>query len=119
PPGTLWRLSGATQPPAGGDPSHPAPTGAGRGGNADRHPLLAVGPAAEPRFWAGYDHLSLLPPRHAPDHCRHHPGVSDHAHLAASPAGICPTAHCPGPLAPRDIYLRLSTVRSKYVAGLT
>src|SRR5947209_14160935 len=29
PSGTLWGLPRAAQPPAGGDPSHPAPTGAG------------------------------------------------------------------------------------------
>ena len=78
------------------------------GRRATWHPVLAVGPAAGPRLWAGDAHLSVLPPRHAPDHCRHHPGVGDHAHPAASPAGVRPTADCPGPYAPRDMHVRLN-----------
>src|SRR5215831_2511600 len=39
----LWGLPRATQPPAWGDPSHPAPTGDGRGGNADENTVLALG----------------------------------------------------------------------------
>src|SRR5262249_48664319 len=64
----LWGVSGATQHAARGDPSHPTPTEAGRGGGAPWHPVLALGQAAGPRLWAGYDHLSVLPPWHAPAH---------------------------------------------------
>ena len=46
---------------------------------------------------------SVLPPWLTPDHCRHHPGVGDHAHPASSQAGLRPTSHCPCPLSPRDI----------------
>src|SRR5262249_27866126 len=66
-----------------------------------------VGQAAGPRLWSGDAHLSVGPPGYTPDHCRHHPGVGDHAYLAASPTGVCATTHSPGPLAPRDIHLRL------------
>src|SRR5438034_3392386 len=103
PSGTLWGLPRAAQPPAGGYPSHPAPTGAGRGGDAHGHSLLALGQAAGPRLWSGYDHLPVLPSRLPASYGRHHPGVSDHAYLAASPARVRPTADCPGPCAPRDI----------------
>src|SRR5262249_26470570 len=89
-------------------PSHPAPTGAGRGGDDDRHPVLALGQAAGPRPWSGYDHLSVLPSGDAADYCRHHPGVGDHAHLAASPARVPPTAHGPGPCAPIAMHVRRS-----------
>src|SRR6266567_2435482 len=48
PSGALWGLPRAAQPPAWGDPSHPAPAGAGRGGNADPNTVLALGQAAGP-----------------------------------------------------------------------
>src|SRR5262249_58634979 len=108
PSGALWGLPRAAQPPAGGDPAHPAPTGAGRGGGAPWHPVLALGPAAGPRLWAGYAHLSVLPPGLSAHHCRHHPGVGDHAYPAASPAGLRRPADCPGPRAPSDMRVRLS-----------
>src|SRR5262249_39568402 len=107
PSGALWGLSGAAQPPAWSDPSHPTPTGAGRGGGATWHPLLAVGQAAGPCLWAGDGHVSLLPTGHAPHHGRHHPGIGHDAYLAASPARLRPTAHCPGPCAPPDSWFRL------------
>src|SRR5215831_1536475 len=53
----LWRVPGATQPSAWGDPPDTTPTGAGRGGGTHGHPLLAVGQAAGPRLWAGDAHL--------------------------------------------------------------
>src|SRR5712691_128903 len=108
PSGTLWGLPRAAQPPAGGDPSYPAPTGDEGGGNADPNTVLALGQAAGPRLWSGDGHLSLLPPWHAPHYCRHHPGVSDDTHPTASPARLRPTAHCPGPWSPRDNRVRLS-----------
>src|SRR5947209_6985820 len=52
--------------------------------------------------------MSLLSTGRTPDHCRHHPGVGDHAYLAASPARVRPTADCPCPCAPRDIHVRRS-----------
>src|SRR5262249_38470850 len=108
PSGALWGLPRAAQPPAGGDPSHPTPTGAGRGGGAPWHPLLALGPAVGPRLWAGDAHLSVLRPGLPAPSCRHHPAVSDHAYLAASPTHVRPTAHCTRPLSPRDSRVRLS-----------
>src|SRR5262249_31277056 len=108
PSGALWGLPRAAQPPAGGDPAHPAPTGAGREGGAHRHPVLALGQAAGPRLWAGDAHLSVVPSRHPASYGRHHPGVSDHAYLAASPARVRSTSHGPGPCSPRTLHIRLS-----------
>jgi hypothetical protein len=56
----------------------------------------------------GDGHVSLLPTWFTPDHCRHHPGVGDHAHLAASPAGVRSTSHCPCPWSPSTLRVRLS-----------
>src|SRR5262249_56453297 len=72
-------------------------------------PLLrVVGGAVGPRFWSGDAHLSVLPTGHPPYYGRHPPGVGDHAYLAASPAGVRPTADGPGSCAPRDMHVRLS-----------
>src|SRR5262249_54025676 len=108
PPGALWGLPRAAQPPTWGDHPHATPAGCGRGGGETWHPVLAVGQAAGPRLWSGDGHLSVLPPWHAPDHGRHHPGVGDHAYLAASPARVRSPSHCPGPWSPRDIRVRLN-----------
>src|SRR5437588_8778905 len=54
----LWGLPRTAQLPAWGDPSYTAPTGAGRGGSATSHPILALGQAAGPRLWPGYGHVS-------------------------------------------------------------
>ena len=100
---------------------HPdtAPAGCGRGGGEDGNPVLALGQAPGARVSSGYGHVSsatvwaegrpsLVPPWLTPDHCRHHPGVGDHAHLASSQAGVRPTSDCPCPLSPRNLRVRLS-----------
>src|SRR5262249_46823278 len=68
----------------------------------------ALGQAVGPRLWSGYEHLSVLPPWLPAHHCRHHPGVGDHAYPAASPARVRPTADCTSPLSSRDSRVRLS-----------
>src|SRR5215813_10273318 len=68
----LWVLPGAAQPLARERQPHAPPAGAGRGGGTYGHPVLAVGQAAGPWLWAGYGHVFLLPPWHAPDHGHHH-----------------------------------------------
>jgi hypothetical protein len=85
----------------------PAPTGGGRRGHAAGHALWALGQATEPRLGPGYGHLSFLPTGLTARHCRHHPGVGDHAPLASSPAGVHSTSPCPCPLAPSTLRVRL------------
>jgi len=109
PPRPLWGVPRTTQPPAWGNHPHAAPTGRGQGGDEDGHPVLALGQALRARLSPGDGHVSLVPTGHTTDHCRHHPGGSNHAHPPASPARICPSAHCPGPWSPRDIRVRLSS----------
>ena len=88
-------------------PPDATPAGYGRGG-ATWHPVLALGPAPGPRLWAGDAHLSVVPTGLPAHHCRHHPGVGDHAYLAASPAGLRSPSHCPGPWSPSMLRVRLS-----------
>src|SRR2546426_1453473 len=52
-----------------------------------------------------YGHLSLLPTWLAPDHCRHDPGIGDHAHPTSSQAGLRATSHCTCPCAPSNVRL--------------
>src|SRR5262249_15652314 len=108
PSGALWGLPRAAQPPAWGDPSHPAPTGAGRGGGAHGHPILAVGQAAGPRLWAGYAHLSFWPSGPPPVLGLHPPGGGDPTFLGAPPAGVCPPAYGSGPCSPSTLHIRLT-----------
>ncbi len=52
---------------------------------------------------------AILPPlRGRREPCDLHPGVGYHTHSTSPQAGLRPTSHCPSPLSPRDIRVRLS-----------
>jgi hypothetical protein len=86
PPGALWRLPDAAQPPAWGDHPNVAPTGRGGTGDQDGSTSLEVGTDAEARLCPGHGTLPVVSARGAADHRRHHPGGGDPHDSPASEA---------------------------------
>ena len=103
PPGALWRLSSAAQPPARGDHPDAAPARGGQGGDGHGIALLALGTAAEARLCTGHGALPLVSRGDAADYCRHHAGRGDPHDPPASEARRGPPCHGSGACPPRSL----------------
>src|SRR5215813_7150022 len=74
PPGALWRLSGATQPSAWGNPPDATAARPRRAGGVPHVASLELGTAAPAGLCRGDGPLSVLPSGDAADHRHHHAG---------------------------------------------
>src|SRR6266446_5872126 len=96
-PGALWGVPGTAQPSAWDDPPDATPAGAGRGRDAEEHPVLDVGQTAEARVCPRDGHVSIVPARDTAAHRRHHARRGDWQNPPPSEARCRPTPHCAGP----------------------
>src|SRR5262249_5638103 len=114
PPGALWRLSGAAQPPAWGDYPDLTPARDGRRDDGHQGPSLELGATAQARVCSRHGALSLVSAAGLADHRGHYAGRGDPENPPASEAGGGPTPHCSNACPPRSlcVVLGLSVPRT-------
>ena len=106
PPGALWWLFGAPQPPARERHPHATPARSGRG-DGHQGAVLELGATAEARLCPGHGALPLVPAGGAADHRGHHTRRGDPENPPASEARGGPAPDCTGVRPPRSLRLVL------------
>src|SRR5262249_9607040 len=99
----LWRLSGAAQSSAWGDPPDTTPARPRRAGGVPRVAVLELGAAAPAGLCTGYGALPVVSARDPAAHRRHHAGHGDPQDPPPSDARCRPPPHRAGPYSPSTL----------------